>query len=122
MAESRRLHHTRDRGGHLFPFGPFGDQALPPGGRQAVVSRPALGGRLQAVQQIFSRFDPLIASVHTFYDNDAQHGRNAPQQTRWDGFIQTAFARPRNPPMSAPGSTPYKVPLLDCLRSGGVNI
>ena len=83
---------------------------------------PTGNGPLQAVTQIFGRFDPLIASVHTFYDNDAQHGRNAQQQTRWDGFIQTAFTRARNPPVSAPDGTPYKVPLLDCLRSGGVNI
>jgi hypothetical protein len=34
-------------------------------------------GPLQAVQQILSRFDRLIASVHALYDNDAQHGRNA---------------------------------------------
>jgi len=83
---------------------------------------PNGNGPLQAVQQIFNRFDPLIASVHALYDNDAQHGRNAAQQTRWDGFIQGAFTRPRNPPMAAPDGTPYKVPLLECLRSGGVNI
>jgi len=83
---------------------------------------PNGNGPLQAVQQIFNRFDPLIASVHALYDNDAQHGRNATQQTRWDGLIQAAFTRPRNPPMSAPDGTPYKVPLFDCLRSGGVNI
>ena len=77
---------------------------------------------LQAVQQIFGRYDPLIAAVHTPYDNDAQHGRVPAQQRRWDGFIQTAFTTPRNPPVSAPDGATYKVPLLDTLRAGGVQI
>ena len=77
---------------------------------------------VQAAQQILTRYDRLIASVHTLYDHDAQHGRVPAQQTRWDGFIQSAFTQPRNPPVSAPDGTPYKVPLLDCLRRGGVSI
>ena len=77
---------------------------------------------VQAAQQILTRYDRLIASVHTLYDNDAKHGRVPAQQTRWDGFIQSAFTQSRNPPVSAPDGTPYKVPLLDCLRSGGVSI
>lgn len=79
-------------------------------------------GPLNAVQQIFNRFDPLIQSVHTPYDDDTHHGRNAAQQTRWDGFIQTAFSQPRVPAMTAPDGTPYRIPILDCLRRGGVNI
>jgi hypothetical protein len=77
---------------------------------------------LNAVQQIFNRFDALIKSVHTPYDNDTQHGRNSARQTWWDGYIQAAFTQARTPPMSAPDGTPYKVPLLDCLRNGGVQI
>src|SRR5688572_6390956 len=83
---------------------------------------PNPNGVLQAVQQIFGRYDPLIAAVHTPYDNDAQHGRVPAQQRRWDGFIQTAFTTPRNPPVSAPDGATYKVPLLDTLRAGGVQI
>lgn len=48
--------------------------------------------------------------------------RNPMQQRRWDGFIQSAFTVPRNPPVSAPDGTPYKTPLLDCLRGGGVTL
>jgi hypothetical protein len=83
---------------------------------------PHGNGPLNAVQQIFNRFDPLIKSIHTSYDNDTHHGRNAAQQARWDGFIQAAFTQARTPPMSAPDGTPYKVPLLDCLHRGGVHI
>jgi hypothetical protein len=83
-------------------------------------SRP--NGALQAVQQILTRYDRLIANVHARYDADARHGRNATQQTRWDGFIQTAFTQARTPAVSAPDGTPYKVQLLDCLTRGGVSI
>ena len=76
----------------------------------------------QAINGVFGQFDPPIASVHALYDNDAQHGRNAQQQQRWDNFIQTAFTRLRNPPESAPDGTPYKVPILDVLQAGGVQI
>jgi len=77
---------------------------------------------LTAVQQVLDRFDPLIASVHSLYDTDTQHGRIVPKQARWDGFIQAAFTQPRTPPQNAPDGTPYKVTLLDCLRGGGVRI
>lgn len=80
------------------------------------------GAVLNAVTPIFQRFDGPIAAVHALYDNDAQHGRNAPQQQRWDNIIQRAFTTPRNPPMQAPDGTAYKIPLLDCLRSNGVAI
>ena len=80
---------------------------------QAVVS---------AAQAIFQRFDGFIAAVHAPYDTDTDHGNIAPQQQRWDGFISSAFTMPRTPPMNAPDGTPYKVPLLDVLRRGGVSL
>jgi hypothetical protein len=75
---------------------------------------------LTAAQAIFQRFDGFIAAVHTSYDDQTDHGNIAPQQQRWDGFIRNAFTLPRTPPMNAPDGTPYKVPLLDVLRQGGV--
>jgi hypothetical protein len=75
---------------------------------------------LTAAQAIFQRFDGFIAAVHTPYDDATDHGNIAPQQQRWDGFIRSAFTTARTPPMSAPDGTPYKVPLLDVLRQGGV--
>jgi hypothetical protein len=77
---------------------------------------------MQAVEPIMTRFDALIAAVHTPYDNDAQHGRNVTQQQRWDAFIQSAFTTPRDPPMSAPDGAAYKTPLAGVLRAGGVQI
>ncbi len=77
---------------------------------------------LQEAQRIFGQYDPLMAAVHTPYDNDTQRGNNSAQQTRWDGFIQTAFTQARNPPMQAPDGTPYKVLLANVLRQGGVQI
>jgi len=62
----------------------------------------------------------LVAAVHTPYDNQTDHGNTAQQQQRWDGFISSAFTTPRTPSMSAPDGTPYKAPLLDVLRQGGV--
>lgn len=83
---------------------------------------PNAQGVIQGVQQILGRYDSLIAAVHTPYDDDAQHGRNPQQQRRWDGFIQSAFTRPRNPPMRAPDGALYKVPLATVLRLAGVSI
>ena len=80
------------------------------------------GGPLSEVQQILNRYDALIKAVHTPYDDDTKHGRNAMQQQRWDGFIQSALTVARSPAVSAPDGTPYKEPLLDCLRAGGVSI
>ena len=71
-------------------------------------------------EAIFRRFDGFIAGVHAPYDDQTDHGNIAQQQQRWDGFIHSAFTTPRNPPMSAPDGTSYKMPLLDVLRQGGV--
>lgn len=73
-------------------------------------------------QAIFTRFDRAIAAVHTPYDNDTDHGNNATQQQRWDGFIRSAFTSPRTPAVTAPDGTSYKVPILDVLRQGGVTV
>ena len=77
---------------------------------------------MSAINGVFGTYDPLIAAVHGPYDTDTRHGRNAQQQQRWDGIIQRAFTTPRTPAVTAPDGTPYKVPLLDCLRSAGVTI
>ena len=77
---------------------------------------------MTAVQAIYTRYDAFIANVHAPYDAAAQHGRVPAQQTRWDGFIQTAFTQARNPPVNAPDGTPYKVQLADCLRNAGIQI
>lgn len=77
---------------------------------------------LQAVNGLFRRYDRLIDGVHKPYDDDTHHGLVAAQQRRWDGFIHAAFTRLRNPPMHAPDGTPYKVPLEEVLRQGGVTI
>ena len=71
-------------------------------------------------EAIFRRFDGFIAAVHTPYDDQTDHGNIAQQQQRWDGFMRSAFTTPRTPATSAPDGTPYRVPLLDVLRQGGV--
>ena len=73
-----------------------------------------------AAEAIFRQFDGFIAAVHTPYDNQTDHGNIAQQQQRWDGFMRSAFTTPRTPSMSAPDGTPYRVPLRDVLRQGGV--
>jgi len=77
---------------------------------------------IHAVEGVMTPYDQLIAAVHAPYDADAQHGRNAAQQRRWDGFIQTAFTQARNPEVDAPDGNPYKVTLASVLRGGGVSI
>jgi hypothetical protein len=73
-----------------------------------------------AAQAMFRRFDGFIAAVHAPYDNQTDHGNIAQQQQRWDGFIRSAFTTLRTPSISAPDGTPYRLPLLDVLRQGGV--
>lgn len=77
---------------------------------------------IQAVQNIFDIYDPLMKDVHDPYDNDTEHGLKAAEQKTWDGYIQSAFTTPRNPPESAPDGTPYKVTLASVLRAGKVPI
>jgi len=59
--------------------------------------------------------------VHDKYDEPTQtnHGMNAPEQKAWDALFKRAFTEPRNPAMSAPDGTAYKVPLLELLKSAG---
>jgi Bacterial protein of unknown function (DUF922) len=75
---------------------------------------------LNAVNQIRQRYDPKIQPVQDRYDQDTNHGSNQNQQNRWDGFIQTSFTQPRNPPMQAPDGTLYKVSLLTVLQQSGI--
>ena len=77
---------------------------------------------LTAVQNVFDTYDALIKDVHDPYDVDTEHGLIAKEQKRWDGFIQSAFTTPRNPPVNAPDGTPYKVQLASVLRAGSVSI
>lgn len=55
----------------------------------------------------------------TIYDAPAatDHGRNAAGQQRWNTHIQRAFTTPRQPALSAPDGTPYKVRLRDVLSA-----
>lgn len=72
-----------------------------------------------ALQTIRQRYDPQ--PVHNKYDHLQQtdHGRNAPQQTAWNQYIQTAFTKPRTPAMHGPDGAVYKVRLVDVLRAAG---
>jgi hypothetical protein len=77
---------------------------------------------LKAVQDVFDIYDPLMGDVHKPYDDDTEHGLKAAEQKTWDGYIQSAFTTPRNPPVNAPDGTPYKVTLASVLRAGKVPI
>jgi hypothetical protein len=83
-------------------------------------AQPTPQAVLAAAQAIFTRFDTFIANVHRPYDDQTDHGNTTPQQQRWDGFIQSAFTSARTPAVNAPDGTPYKAPLADVLRQGGV--
>jgi hypothetical protein len=56
------------------------------------------------------------------YDADTQNGNDATQQSRWNGFISTAFTQSVSPPRSAPDGTSIKVPLLSVLGRAGINL
>lgn len=79
----------------------------------------SVGALNTAVQGIGQRYNPQ--PIHTKYDStsESDHGRNAPQQRSWDGFIQTAFTQARSPAVIAPDGAVYKTRLLDVLRAAG---
>jgi hypothetical protein len=67
-------------------------------------------------------YDAKLGPLQRRYDTDTNHGQNQIAQARWNGFVQSAFTQARNPPVSAPDGTPYKVRLLDVLQAAGVAI
>lgn len=75
---------------------------------------------LNDVTQIQQRYRPKMKPVQDRYDTDTNHGNISTQQRRWDGFIQSAFTQARNPPVSAPDGTAYKVLLLTVLQQAGI--
>jgi hypothetical protein len=74
----------------------------------------------QAINAITARHSTaVIKTVNTKYDSSAEtnHGWNPTAQQRWNGYIQEAFTKERNPRVQAPDGTYYKIPLLDVLRA-----
>jgi hypothetical protein len=80
-------------------------------------SGPAL---MADVQTAMDRYARPIREVHDKYDRASDHGLKPAGQKTWDGYIQKAFTKERNPRVTAPDGTAYKVPLLSVLRQGGV--
>jgi hypothetical protein len=76
------------------------------------------------VAPILKKYNGLAQKIIDKYDDktESDHGENGPGQTRWNGFINSAFTTPRTPAQSAPDGTSYKLPLLDVLKSNGIVI
>ena len=82
---------------------------------------------------IIRRFDSLASRIDTAYDSVSETGHNAWErpaigpvrkplaQSRWEGFIQMARTKERDPPVTAPDGTSYKVPLADILRDRNIS-
>jgi hypothetical protein len=56
------------------------------------------------------------------YDEDTGRGADSAQQTRWDGFLRTAFNTPVSPAQTAADGTSIKVPLLSVLTQNGISL
>jgi hypothetical protein len=56
------------------------------------------------------------------YDTDTKNGTDATAQTRWLGFISTAFTTPASPPQTAADGATIKVPILTVLSQNGITI
>ncbi len=78
---------------------------------------------LADLRPIITKFGGKAEKISVIYDavQQTDHGTNAPQQATWNAMIRRAFTEPRNPPMSAPDGTPYKVPFLDVLSQNQIN-
>lgn len=60
--------------------------------------------------------------IEDLYDAETQSGRNAAQQTAWDGFIKSAFTTPRPGGGTAPDGKTYKKTLVQVLKDVGKTI
>lgn len=56
------------------------------------------------------------------YDVDTKHGNVAGQQTRWDGFVRSAFSSIRVPAETGPDGQPLKMKLVDVLKQAGIPV
>lgn len=76
----------------------------------------------RAIARVWTEGTSKAQAIQDLYDevNQSHHGANAAGQTRWDGFINSAFTTPRMPAMSAPDGTPYKVTLRSVLTNAGL--
>lgn len=76
------------------------------------------------VAPILKKYNGTAQKIIDKYDSatESDHGENGAGQTKWDGFIKSAFTTPRTPAQSAPDGTTYKTPLLDVLKTGGITI
>jgi hypothetical protein len=69
---------------------------------------------LQTQPHISQRISDLYDS-----DNETQNGYDQAAQTRWDGYIRTAFNTARSSGTAAPGGVAHKVRIVDVLRNAG---
>jgi hypothetical protein len=76
----------------------------------------------RAIANIWTTQAGKAQAIQDLYDeaNQAHHGANAAGQSRWDGFLTSAFTQARVPPMSAPDGTSYKVTLMSVLNGAGL--
>lgn len=76
------------------------------------------------VQAIHTRYGNLAQPLQDLYDSKAEtdHGRDKAKQTKWEGYITTAFTQARVPAQTAPDGTAYKVEILPLLRKNGLKI
>ncbi|HJQ57137.1 MAG TPA: hypothetical protein VJ890_09540 [Vineibacter sp.] len=76
------------------------------------------------VAPILKKYNGTAQKIINKYDTAAEsdHGENGTGQTKWDGFIKSAFTTPRTPAQSAPDGTTYKTPLLDVLKAAGITV
>lgn len=76
------------------------------------------------VAPILTKYNGTAQKIINKYDSstESDHGENGAGQTKWDGFIKSAFTTPRTPAQSAPDGTTYKIPLLDVLKTNGITV
>lgn len=78
----------------------------------------------QEVQAIQKRYKAIAQPLQDLYDSPTQtdHGKIAANQTKWDGFINTAFTQTRVPNITAPDGKLYKEEILSILRKNSIPI
>lgn len=74
------------------------------------------------LNQITSNILSKAGALDKKYEDETRNGTVANKQAQWNGFIQTAFTTPANPPQTTPDGTAVKIPILTVLAQSGVNL
>ena len=76
------------------------------------------------VKAVHARYSGIAQPLQDLYDSKTQtdHGRDQAAQSKWEGFIKSAFTTERTPRIVTPDGKAYKEEILTILRAASIPI